>query len=472
MAVATATAFGLLVLAAPAALAQPANDDFASATVITTLPFGASENTSDATFDPTDPFGCTSNGSVWFAYTPTSNGTIVADTVGSNYDTVLSAWTGTQGALTLHACNDDASGVQSRITLPVTGGTTVYFMVGICCGSGFDGGGPLTFSVDVLVPAANDNFADAIPITTVPFADGRDLSAATTEPSEPQPCFGARNTVWYSFTPATTQSINLRTDQFGGLVGVYTGTSLSDLTQIACSDPSRPALLPAQAGTTYYLQVAAWCCDAFGPVTFRLVAAPNPVASFFFFPSQPSVFDVMQFHDFSNDPAGGVISSSTWDFGDGATATGCCPTHQYAQDGDYSVLLTVTTADGRTASISQVAQVRTHDVAIVQLSVPNTAHVGQTIGIDVLVRNTRYPETVTVELLKSTPSGFAQVGALTQLVPVRPPGGNSTRFEFSYTVSGADLTIGKISFRATAILQGRDALPGDNQLTSPPVKVN
>jgi hypothetical protein len=138
--VVSTTTLALFVVAAPAALAQPANDDFTNATVITTVPFGTTEDTTQATSDPTDPVGCSNNGSVWFAYTPPSNATIVADTFGSSYDTVLSAWTGTQGALNVLACNDDFNGLQSQITLGASAGTTVYFMVGFCCGNGLNGG--------------------------------------------------------------------------------------------------------------------------------------------------------------------------------------------------------------------------------------------------------------------------------------------------------------------------------------------
>jgi hypothetical protein len=57
-------------------------------------------------------------------------------------------------------------------------------------------------------------------------------------------------------------------------------------------------------------------------------------------------------------------------------------------------------------------------------------------------------------------------------VPVRPPGGNTTRFAFSYTITQADRTIGKVSFRADAtIVDHRDALPADNESTSPPMKI-
>jgi hypothetical protein len=465
------------VLPAPAALAQPSNDDFANATVISSLPFSTTEDTTQATSGVGDPAECGNSGSVWFALTPPSNMTIQADTFGSNYDTVLSAWTGTQGAFSRIACNDDFSGGQSRIVFKATGGTTYYFMIAICCGNGGNGGGSLHFSVNQPPPPGNDDFADATPIASLPFSDTVDLTGATTQASEPSPsCVGLplQNTAWYAFTPTTTESVTARIDQFGTGLGVYTGTSLASLTEIGCSQYPyfQFVTFRAQAGATYYFQVGAWCCDGFGSVTFHLEVAPNPAADFSFSPGDPSVFDTIQFQDSSYDPAGVGIASQAWSFGDGATATGSSPTHQYAQDGDYTVEVTVTTPDGRTASTSQVVQVRTHDVAIVKLAVPNSAHVGQTIAVNVYVANKRYPETVQVDLYKSVPGGFQQVGSLTQSVPVRPPGGNSTRFAFSYTIGQSDKTVGKVTFRASATIFGhRDALPADNELSSTPVKI-
>jgi PKD repeat protein len=396
---------------------------------------------------------------------------IEADTSGSNYDAELSAWTGTQGALNQVACDDYSS--QSKITFAATAGTTYYFMVGQCCGSGQNGGGNLQFSVRQLLPPGNDNFANATTVGALPFSDTQDLTAATTEPAEPQPgCFGTSNTVWYSFTAQTTESITATPDQYGAGVAAYTGSSLASLSQVGCSQSASifPVTFRAQAGTTYYLQVGAWCCGV-GPVTFHLKVAPNPVAQFYYGPGDPSSFDAIQFYNSSSDPAGAGISSLAWDFGDGATSTVPYPTHRYAADGDYTVRLTVTTTDGRTASTSQVVQVRTHDVAIIRLAVPNSAHVRQTISVTAYLQNTRYPETVEVELSKSIPGGFAQVGLLTESVPVKAAG-QTTRFAFSYTVTSDDKAVGKITFQVIASIVGyRDAFPADNTLLSTPVKV-
>jgi PKD domain len=145
-------------------------------------------------------------------------------------------------------------------------------------------------------------------------------------------------------------------------------------------------------------------------------------ASFYYYPSDPSTFDAVQFNDQSYDPGGVGISSETWSFGDGTSSSnlGCCPSHRYAADGDYPVTPMVSTSDGRTASKSQLVQVRTHDVTITKVTVPQTASVAQTRTLVVGLTDNRYPETVQVQLLKSVAGGgWQQVGLATQYVPVR-----------------------------------------------------
>jgi len=221
------------------------------------------------------------------------------------------------------------------------------------------------------------------------------------------------------------------------------------------------------------------CCDASftnGGVgsyvlTVQEYVAPPPVAAFGFYPYTPSAFDVVQFYDWSYDPGGVGVASQSWDLGDGTTATGCCPTRQYA-DGDYSVRLTVTTADGRTDSTSQVLHVRTHDVAITRFSVPRSASAGQTRTLTVGINSRRAPETVEVVLLKSVPGGYQYVGVLSQSVPVRSAN-RTTDFSFSYTFTSADAQAGKVTFKAVANIAGApDALPADNEAISSPVKVS
>lgn len=124
-------------------LVPPPNDAFATADVAAALPFSATVSTVEATAAPDDPSCFGNDASVWYAFTPVVSTSITADTFGSDFDTTLSAYTGTQGALTQLACNDDAgAGLQSQIRFAVSAGTTYYFMV---AGAG---GGNLVFGLD------------------------------------------------------------------------------------------------------------------------------------------------------------------------------------------------------------------------------------------------------------------------------------------------------------------------------------
>jgi len=111
----------------------PANDECTAATVIPSAPFADTVETSGATTGPEDSAqscGSFSNGhSVWYSFTAPADGTLTADTFGSDYDTVLSAFVGSCGALSEVACNDDFSGFQSLVQVPLTTGATVLFEI-------------------------------------------------------------------------------------------------------------------------------------------------------------------------------------------------------------------------------------------------------------------------------------------------------------------------------------------------------
>ena len=257
---------------------------------------------------------------------------------------------------------------------------------------------------------------------------------------------------------------------------VYTGISLDSLTELGCfnRDPYVLSAFFAQAGTTYYFQVSSGY-DYSGQIRFFLDFPLPFEADFYYSPLDPSVFDTLSFSDSSWDPYGVGIQSQAWNFGYAAVATGCCPTHRYAADGDYAVTLLVATFDGRTASTTQNVTVKTHDVAITKFAAPNAAHAGQTRNLVVDLTSKYYDENVTVQLLKGNPDDpwtqWLPVGALTQFVPVRQSN-RTTNFNFSYTFTPADAQTGNVSFKAVAtLLTGCDALPTDNEVIAPPTKV-
>src|SRR5688572_13320320 len=67
-------------------------------------------------------------------------------------------------------------------------------------------------------PPANDNFADADSISTLPFTDTGDLGGTTTEPGEPQFCSFLTQSVWYRFTPSSTVVIRVGVNASGPVV--------------------------------------------------------------------------------------------------------------------------------------------------------------------------------------------------------------------------------------------------------------
>jgi PKD repeat protein len=440
----------------------PSNDDFGAATVIPGVPYSVRLDTSGASAASDDPVACQGfdlGGTVWFDITPTRSGLLRASTAGSDHGTVLAVYTGDRGSLHLvpGACDVSFSGATA--VFAAAAGTTYHLLV-----TGFHvPGGALSFALDTVPPAANDDFANAEPITALPATRQTDLTTASTQPGEPAPsCLSQPDrSVWYTFTPSRTANLAASTQGFRTSVAIYTGSSLAGLQEVACGAGHDFAVFRATAGVTYYLDVVD--DSSTGTRTLLLEEAPPPEPLIEFFPDDPSIFDQVDFTAFPIDPLNRPIAGGRWDFGDGTTA----PLgdqdifHRYTKDGTYQVSLTVSTSDGRTGSDTSQVTVRTHDVSITQLDVPTKARTGQTKPITVQVANTRYPESVTVDLYKV---GGSRIGTLTLDVAARP--NRTVQFPFAYTFSADDALVGKVTFRAVVSLPFpvRDARPVDNEV--------
>jgi hypothetical protein len=146
--------------------------------------------------------------------------------------------------------------------------------------------------------------------------------------------------------------------------------------------------------------------------------------------------------------------------------------NHFLRIGDYSVQLTATTSDGRTATTSQTVQVRTHDVGITRFTVPTSARSGQTKTVTVYLKNLYSAETAQVDLYKSTVNGYELVGSIVQDLPTRPPN-KAQVFSFPYTFTSDDAVIGKLTFKVVVtIINARDNYPGDNEIISIATKVS
>ncbi len=449
----------------------PPNDYFANATIISGLPFNDSVDMTYATTEYNEPQPCywTQQKTVWYSYTPTAS-QVVRVTLSGPYDIGSVIYQAYGSEITnLSEINCSSFNSPLSLTFNANVGTTYYFQVGSIYGYG----GLVQVTVEPVLPPANDNFINAEQIGSLPFSTYVDTIAATMETNEPRPSCESgigQGTVWYSYTPTTAASLMVGTDtQNPTAIAIYTGTSLDNLAQQHCfyfMYGGRSSFTPSP-GATYYFQEM-----GYGRVSFVLDFTPPPTAFFYYNPNDPTVFDNVSFWNNSYDPVGMGIQSQTWNFGDGSTSTEWSPTHRYAADGNYTVRLTVTTTDGRTASTTTTIPVKTRDVAITKFTVPQSASSGQTRQIVVGLNSKRYVEDVEVQLYKSQVGGGWQlIGTLRQTVPIRPSN-RTTDFLFSYTFTKDDAAIGKVTFHAVAlIVNARDALPADNEAIAPPTRV-
>lgn len=462
----------VLASASPAMATPPSYDDISTPAVIAGLPYGpATFDTTEATASPDDPSACgyPPDGTIWLSYTAAQNEQITVHTWYSSYQPVIVVLTGPSSALTHVAC------ASQEVRFNARAGTNYYLMVSV--GNTYPYPSP-TRSLQVYISSIptpdNDDFGSARSIGSLPYDSTINLVASTIEPNEPFGCGWGGTSIgsaWYTFTPATTQSVTFETSYwFGMQLAVYTGSALSDLAIVPGACSSSRVTVSLQGGKPYFIQLLN-LSGSIGAATFS--AYPTPPLTLYpgFSPYDPSTFDTVSFFANTSDPVNAGVATETWTTPDGIVVGGAGFTRKFAADGDYPLAVTVTSVDGRSASAEITVQVRTRDVAITKFTVPQSARSGQTRQISVGVRNTRYPQSVTVTLYRSDPSGYVPVGSLTNAVPVRPSN-RTTDFTFSYTFTAQDAALGKVTFRAVAQLNdGRDALPADNEAISLPTKI-
>ena len=121
--------------------------------------------------------------------------------------------------------------------------------------------------------------------------------------------------------------------------------------------------------------------------------------------------------------------------------------------------------------MTKTVHVQTHDVAILSFVTPAKGKVGKQSVITVGIGNTRYPETVQVDLYKLTAQGDVLVGTNVGAVGVMKLK-KIVDISFNYTFTSDDATIGKLPFKAVVTIQGaRDAVNSDNTQTSAPTLI-
>jgi uncharacterized repeat protein (TIGR02543 family) len=112
-------------------LPPPVNDNFAAASVITTDAGSTNVTTAMASAEPEEPahYGGAPRHTLWWTFIPLTNGTLVVDTEGSSFDTVLALYTGSSLATLQKLASNDSAGddvLHSRIEWMLVGGTTYH----------------------------------------------------------------------------------------------------------------------------------------------------------------------------------------------------------------------------------------------------------------------------------------------------------------------------------------------------------
>ena len=265
------------------------NDDWAGARPMTGTTGTLTDSNISATVEPGEPgpdFGYGTS-TKWFRYSPTTGGTLVIDTRGSNFDTVLTVYTGTAvNALSRIATNDDTAfdgryTLQSRVTLGVTAGTDYWVRVNSYASTR----GTITLNWTQTVDCAastvaNDPFCGRrtlIGATATHSVDTSSLSIETDEPGS-----GSRS-VWYTYTPTANGTLEIgRPDAPGDTwIDVYTGSTLATLTShtdwtpISGASPSSGSMT-VDDKTTYVIRHAT---DAVGTLTTGITFTPTPTLS-------------------------------------------------------------------------------------------------------------------------------------------------------------------------------------------------
>ena len=130
---------------------------------------------------------------------------------------------------------------------------------------------------------SNDDFAHAASITGGSGSTVGTNVGATLEPSEPDHCgYPGGTSVWWVWSPPSSGEATIDTagSAFDVLLGVYTGSTVSNLTLVACDGSwgtDNSVSFAAQNGNQYYIAVDGYAGES-GPVQLNWSLAAGPGA--------------------------------------------------------------------------------------------------------------------------------------------------------------------------------------------------
>ncbi len=276
----------------------PPNDDFSDATVISELPYSESVDTTGATNESDEPTSdCVPSGTssirpestVWYRYEAVDEVVLIANTEGSDFDTILNLFIETDAGLKLVTCQEWApqlSGGEiafspqpspNDVVRPQTSpqvafrtlpGRTYIFQVGGNRRFGLTGGN-MTFNVRAAEPPANDDFANAEALGALPVRLDQEVTAGTIEVEEPvSTCmrfWTPTATVWYRLRAERGGFVRFDADDRVGFgrfaIAIFRGEELESLEEVGCGSPNNFDTrfgFEAEADEELYVQVVSY----------------------------------------------------------------------------------------------------------------------------------------------------------------------------------------------------------------------
>lgn len=261
----------ILFLITTAGAAAPANDNFANAQSIGAGPGVTFNVTTDATREAGEPIHAFNRGgaSVWYKFTAPGNGVMLLATGGSNYDTMISVYTGATLANLKHVASmDDYATDANKAQFTFGTQTNVTYYIAID-GHNEEGAGAATGSLRLDYAFSNQSGADTLAtphiLSTYPRGNRIDSNVgASKQVGEPDHAGNpGGKSLWflwhapvgsnrsYTFTTKGSTKANAN-GPMNVLLAVYTGSSLATLVPVADASGSAARVTFTPAPDAYY----------------------------------------------------------------------------------------------------------------------------------------------------------------------------------------------------------------------------
>jgi hypothetical protein len=256
------------------------SDNFATRALLSGYPLHVRASNADATKEPNEPnHGDNSGGhSIWWTWTPPTDGTLTVTTAGSGFDTLLAVYAGNSLSNLTTLGSQDIGQADERIVCHVHAGTAYAIAI-----DGYDGDtGQAVLNLDFKPAPANDDFANRVPLSGNSLSLTNSNIAATKEAGEPDEVAGytATGSLWWSWQAPAAGRLTLTTagSAIDTLLAIYAGDSVSNLTSLAeedDGDSNERINLQVNEAKIYQIDIAGYD-GAEGQVVLNLRFTPGP----------------------------------------------------------------------------------------------------------------------------------------------------------------------------------------------------